>query len=173
MNYKVSKRDRAIKGELTVPASKSIANRLLIIQALSGNKFKIENLSTSEDTNILAKALSSRYELIDIGHAGTAMRFATAYFANSGRVKTLTGSERMKNRPIGDLVNALRGLGAIIEYTEKEGYPPLRIHGIQLKGGKISIDSSVSSQFISALLMIAPTFSEGLELQLDNEVISS
>ncbi len=173
MNYKVRKINKAISGQLTVPASKSIANRLLIIQTLSGKSFKIDNLSTSDDTKVLFKALTSNEHLVDIGHAGTAMRFACAYFSNSKTVKRLTGSERMKNRPIGSLVDALKSLGADIEYTEREGYPPLLINGKPLKGGNVSIDSSVSSQFISALLMIAPTFKEGLDLRLDNDVISS
>jgi 3-phosphoshikimate 1-carboxyvinyltransferase len=173
MLYRITKNTRILKGEIKVVASKSISNRLLIIQALAKMPFNIYNLSESEDTRVLQKALSSSDELVDIGNAGTAMRFLTAYFANSNREVILTGSERMKNRPIGNLVTALQSIGAQIEYIEKENYPPLRIHGKSLEGGKVSIDSSVSSQFISALLMIAPTLSKGLELELENQIISS
>ncbi len=173
MQYKVSKNNRRLRGELKVASSKSISNRLLIIQALSKTSFQLYNLSESEDTRVLQQALESGQSVVDIGHAGTAMRFLTAYFANSDRDVVLTGSERMKQRPIGNLVKALQDLGADIKYLEREGYPPLYIHGKPLEGGKVKIDGSISSQFISALLMVAPTFSKGLELELENQVISS
>jgi 3-phosphoshikimate 1-carboxyvinyltransferase len=174
MRYIVSRTNKDLKGEIHVPASKSISNRLLIIQALCSPPFKIENLSDSEDTKVLARALQESYSVADIGHAGTSMRFLTAFFASrEGYVKTLTGSQRMKERPIGNLVDALLKLGANISYPESEGFPPLLIIGQQLAGGKVSIDSSVSSQFISALLLSAPTFQDKLELQLENKVISS
>ena len=174
MKYIVSHISKNLKGEIHVPASKSISNRLLIIQALCSPPFKIENISDSEDTKVLARALQENYSVADIGHAGTSMRFLTAFFASrEGNMKTLTGSQRMKERPIGNLVEALHALGAQISYTESEGYPPLLIIGQHLKGGKVSIDSSVSSQFISALLLSAPTFQDKLELQLEKKVISS
>lgn len=173
MNYTIYRDKTTIKGELSVPASKSISNRLLIIQVLCKPKFNIYNLSDSEDTRVLLKALSENSPIADIGHAGTSMRFLAAYFASQPGEKTLTGSARMKERPIGKLVDALRKLGANIEYTEKEGFPPLFITGKQLDGGKVAIDSSVSSQFISALLLSAPTFKNGLVLELENKVISS
>lgn len=173
MQYKISRTNRIVEGNLKVPASKSISNRLLIIQALCPEKFEIKNLSDSEDTKVLLKALQSNSEIADIGHAGTSMRFLTAFFASHQGEKILTGSSRMKERPIGKLVDALLALGADIEYLENHGFPPLKIRGKQLKGGSVSIDSSVSSQFISALLLSAPSFEQGLELQLENKVISS
>jgi 3-phosphoshikimate 1-carboxyvinyltransferase len=173
MNYKISCNINILKGELKVPASKSISNRLLIIQALCNPKFNIYNLSDSDDTKVLQKALTSDTTVADIGHAGTSMRFLTAFFASQQGERTLTGSTRMKERPIGKLVDALRKLGADIECTEKDGFPPLFIKGKQLDGGKVAIDSSVSSQFISALLLSSPTFKNGLELELENKVISS
>ena len=173
MSYTITKADKSINGEVQVPSSKSISNRLLIIRALTKKDFSIQNLSDSDDTNLLFEALSNTNEVIDIGHAGTSMRFLTAFFASTEGVKILTGSERMKNRPIGKLVEVLAQLGATIEYGEKEGYPPLLIKGEKIAGGISSIDGSVSSQFISALLMVAPTFKNGLELYLKNKVIST
>src|SRR5690606_10690948 len=114
---------------------------------------ELENSSDSDDSRLMADAISSKNEVIDIGHAGTAMRFLTAFFAiQNDRIIVLTGSDRMKQRPIKILVDALRTLGANISYAEKEGYPPLKIIGQKLKGGKVTIDSGVSSQYISALL---------------------
>lgn len=173
MSYKVSFRQHKLEGKIRVPASKSLSNRLLIIQALSNHSFEIENLSDSDDTQLLKKALASKDSVIDIHHAGTAMRFLTAYYAASGKKVTLTGSERMRNRPIGKLVDSLRLMGADITCPEKEGYPPLQIAGNPLDGGKVSIDPSVSSQFVSALLMVAPTLKNGLTLELSDKVISS
>jgi 3-phosphoshikimate 1-carboxyvinyltransferase len=142
VKYKVSHTEKNLKGEIRVPASKSISNRLLIIQALCSPQFKIENLSDSEDTKVLWRALQESYTVADIGHAGTSMRFLTAFFASRENcVKTLTGSQRMKERPIGNLVSALKKLGANISYSESEGFPPLLIIGQHLKGGKVSIDS--------------------------------
>lgn len=173
MQYRISAPKGNIEGTLKVPASKSISNRLLIIQALCSEKFEIKNLSDSEDTKVLLKALQSNDPIADIGHAGTSMRFLTAYFSSKPGEKILTGSARMKERPIGNLVSALRQLGAEIDYMEKEGCPPLRIIGKQLVGGNVKIDSSVSSQFISALLLSSPGFKNGIELELENKVISS
>lgn len=162
-----------LKGTIELPYSKSISNRLLIIRALTAGGFPIRNLADSDDTRVLHDALQAgQSPLIDIGHAGTAMRFLTAYLAITPGVWQLTGSERMRNRPIGVLVEALKQLGAEINYLEKEGYPPLQIHGKALSGSELTIDGSVSSQFITALLLIAPVLPKGLVLKLSNKVIS-
>jgi 3-phosphoshikimate 1-carboxyvinyltransferase len=173
MNYQLyPDRDR-LSGSLRLPASKSVSNRLLILNALATSEGKLENLSDSDDTRVLQQALTAGDEAIDIGHAGTAMRFLTAYLSIREGNFFLTGSERMKRRPIGKLVDALVGLGADIRYGGEQGYPPLHIRGRKIRGGRISIDSSISSQYISALMMIGPSLQEGLTLQLENEVISS
>ncbi len=173
MNYKISHPTKVVECEIDLPSSKSISNRLLIIQALCKKHFKITNLSNSEDTIALQKALNSKQNTIDIGAAGTTFRFLTAYLSTlKGKEFMLTGSERMKQRPIQKLVTALNDLGATISYTEKEGFPPLSIKGIELTGGKITIDGSVSSQFISALLLIAPSLKSGLTIQLKGIVVS-
>lgn len=157
---------------LTLSGSKSESNRLLILQALFPD-LKINNLSTSDDTRYLAQVLSSDAAVLDIGHAGTAMRFGTAYFASQpGRAITLTGSDRMKERPIGVLVDALRDLGASITYLGQEGYPPLAIKGKSLKGGSISVESGVSSQYLTALLLIAPRLKGPLSLHLHGKLTS-
>jgi len=158
---------------IKLPASKSISNRALIICALAGGKCLPENLSDCDDTEVVIKALSSMPETVDIKAAGTAMRFMTAFLAttqNNGHV--LTGTERMKHRPIKILVDALLQLGADISYMGEEGYPPLRIKGQRLSGGALEIAGNVSSQFISALLLIGPMLSNGLELRLTGEIIS-
>ncbi len=156
--------------------SKSISNRLLILKEILGLDITFENISTSEDTQHLQKALeqikNKTISSIDIGHAGTDMRFLTAYLSVTDGKWVLTGSERMKQRPIGELVNALQVLGAEISYLEKENFPPLKITGKKLKGGKIEIDGSISSQFISALLLITPKLEYGLELTLKNKIVS-
>ncbi len=161
-----------IKTEITLPASKSICNRALIIAALCKNKISIKNASESDDTLLLQAALESEKAHFDVGAAGTAMRFLTAYLAQKEGNWTITGSRRMKERPIGVLVEALRQLGADIAYVENDGYPPLQIRGKKLTGGKLSLPSHVSSQFISAILMIAPTLRNGLTLTLDGDIIS-
>ena len=156
-----------------LPASKSISNRALIIYALSGGTYLPDNLSDCDDTNVIIKALKEMPEEIDIMAAGTAMRFMTAYLSvvpNGTHV--LTGTERMKHRPIGILVDALRLLGADISYVGEEGYPPLRISGKQLEGGLLEIPGNVSSQYISALLMIGPSLKKGLTLRLTGHIIS-
>ena len=156
-----------------LPASKSISNRALIIYALSGGTHLPENLSDCDDTNVIIKALQEMPEEIDIMAAGTAMRFMTAYLSvvpNGTHV--LTGTERMKHRPIGILVDALRLLGADISYVGEEGYPPLRISGKHMEGGLLEIPGNVSSQYISALLMIGPTLKKGLTLRLMGHIIS-
>ena len=169
---KIDKVEKTIAGNIKITGSKSESNRLLVLQQFYSN-LKIENLSNSDDSKLMQQALSSNSKEINIGHAGTAMRFLTAYFSvkeNSEIV--LTGSHRMKNRPIKILVNALKELGANIEYLEKEGYAPLKIVGKQLEKGIIEIEGSVSSQYISALLLIAPTLKNGLQLKFKGKVTS-
>ena len=157
---------------IKLPASKSISNRALIINALAGGEIIPDNLSDCDDTNVMVNALRNMPPVIDIMAAGTAMRFLTAYYAVTPGEHTLTGTERMKHRPIEILVDALKTLGADIEYVETKGYPPLHIKGKALKGGTLEIPGSVSSQFISALLMIAPALDNGLELKMTGGIIS-
>jgi 3-phosphoshikimate 1-carboxyvinyltransferase len=164
---------RVVKGRVSLPASKSISNRLLLLQAVSGGKIQALGLSGSEDTQAMLRALASADQVCDIGHAGTAMRFLTAYFALTPGEHLITGSERMQHRPIGKLVDALKNLGADIEYTGKPGFPPLHIRGKELTGREVSIDGGTSSQYISALLMIAPQLPQGLRLTLTGTVISA
>lgn len=161
-----------ISGEINVSGSKSESNRLLILQSLFPN-LSLMNLSNSDDTKYLAKALKRNDEIVDISHAGTAMRFLTAYFSvKEGREVILTGSSRMQNRPISILVEALRSLGADISYEKKEGYPPLRIKGKQINQSRVKINGNVSSQYISALLLMAPGLKNGLEVELLGKVTS-
>ena len=155
-----------------MPASKSISNRALIINALGKGIYPPENLSDCDDTQVMIKALTEGKETIDIMAAGTAMRFLTAYLSVTPGERTITGTARMQQRPIQILVNALRELGAEIEYTRNEGYPPLRIKGAELKGNEITLKGNVSSQYISALLMIGPALKDGLTLHLSGEIIS-
>ena len=158
--------------EIKISGSKSESNRLLILQQWYPN-LSLENLSDSDDTIHLQKALTATKDVIDIGHAGTAMRFLTAYFAVlEGREVTLTGSDRMQNRPIKILVDALRSLGPKIAYVDKEGYPPLKITGKKIINDKLKIKGNVSSQYISALVLIAPSLENGLEIALQEEVTS-
>lgn len=166
------KKTPELSGKIAVTGSKSESNRLLILQAqFSG--IEIENLSNSDDTRVLQGALSSQQEIIDIHHAGTAMRFLTAYFASTpGREVILTGSQRMQERPIAVLVEALRDLGANISYENAEGYPPLRIKGKQLQKNKVVVKANISSQYISALMLIAASLPEGLEIYLEGKVTS-
>lgn len=163
---------KQLRNEIILPASKSISNRVLIINALAHSDKRPLNVSDCDDTRVMVKALTEQTELVDIMAAGTAMRFLTAYFSATEGQRTLTGTERMKQRPIGILVNALKEIGARIDYTEKDGFPPLRISGTQLSGGKLVLPGNISSQYISALLMIAPTLEKGLELELTGEIIS-
>ncbi|KAA3623915.1 MAG: 3-phosphoshikimate 1-carboxyvinyltransferase [Flavobacterium sp.] len=158
---------------IEVTGSKSESNRLLILQALFP-QIEIENLSNSDDTQLLQQAIKDRdSKLIDIHHAGTAMRFLTAYFsAQQGRNVVLTGSERMKQRPVSLLVDALRKLGAKIDYRGEESYPPLQITGTTLRSGEIEIAAGTSSQYISALLLIAPSLSNGLKIRMQGMVTS-
>ena len=160
------------KETIQITGSKSVSNRLLILRALFGNII-IGNLSNSQDAKKKQKALSSTEEEIDIHHAGTAMRFLTSYFAiQEGRTTVLTGSERMKQRPIQYLVDALRILGADIEYIGEEGFPPLKIVGKKLQHSKTQISANVSSQFITSLLLIGGKLENGLELELIGEITS-
>ena len=162
-----------ISGTIQLPASKSISNRALTINALSGNDTLPDNISDCDDTRVMTQWLKEQPATVDIGAAGTAMRFSTALLAVTDGTHTITGTERMKNRPIGILVDALRSLGAHIDYTEKEGFPPLLITGNKhLTGGEINLKGNVSSQYMSALLMIGPTLKEGLRLQLTGDVVS-
>lgn len=163
---------RHVDTRILLPASKSISNRALIIHALTGGNVMPENLSDCDDTKVIIRALSHRPEVIDIKAAGTAMRFMTAYLSVTEGKHTITGTERMKHRPIGVLVDALCYLGAEIEYAGEKGFPPLRIRGRQLEGGRLEIPGNVSSQYISALLMIAPVLSKGLEMKLTGGIVS-
>ena len=157
---------------ITLPASKSISNRALIIYALSGGNTLPQNLSDCDDTNVIIEAIRYMPDVIDIKAAGTAMRFMTAYLSVMRGTHVITGTDRMKHRPIGVLVDALRMLGADIEYVGEEGFPPLRISGRPLTGGMLEIAGNVSSQYISALLMIGPVLKDGLELRLTGDIIS-
>lgn len=172
MNISLNLENRVVHGRVTLPASKSISNRVLIINALTDSELPVENLSDCDDTHSMLGVLNSDGDHFDIGHAGTAMRFLTAYLSRIVGCWELTGSDRMKQRPISVLVDALNQLGAHIEYMEKEGYPPLRIYGSYLIGGEIEIPASVSSQYISALMMIAPYMEKGLEIKLTGKVVS-
>ena len=158
--------------KISLPASKSISNRALILNALAYSPYDIQNLSDCDDTRVTIKALDSNDRSFDIGAAGTAMRFLTAFLAKTVGEWIITGSKRMKQRPIKLLVDALNSLGARIEYIEKEGYPPLRIYGSALTGGEIRLNGGISSQYISALMMIAPYMQNGLKIMLEGNVIS-
>ena len=157
---------------IQLPSSKSISNRALIINALGNRTFQLENLSDCDDTQVMIHALNDGKNTIDIMAAGTAMRFLTAYLSVTPGTRIITGTQRMQQRPIQVLVNALRELGAEIEYIINDGYPPLRITGHKLQKDTISLPGNVSSQYISALLMIAPILSNGLTLTLTGEIIS-
>ncbi|WP_053978453.1 3-phosphoshikimate 1-carboxyvinyltransferase [Mangrovimonas xylaniphaga] len=172
MNIQLRKSVVEQTSSVTITGSKSESNRLLLLQALFP-EISIENLSESDDSKVMQKALESHSNLIDIHHAGTAMRFLTAYFATKEGIDVvLTGSERMKERPIQVLVDALNILGADINYLETEGCPPLKIKGQKLTKSKVSLKANVSSQYISALLLVAPKLENGLELTLEGTITS-
>jgi len=155
-----------------ISGSKSISNRLLILESLFKN-IKIGNLSNSQDTQLLKKALSETTEIVDIHHAGTAMRFLTSYYSIAeGKTTILTGSKRMKERPIKNLVSALQDLGVEIEYMENEGFPPLKITGKKITQTQVNVPANISSQFITSLLLIAGKLENGLEINLVGEVTS-
>ena len=169
---KIDKINNTVNGTIQITGSKSETNRLLVLQQFYPN-LKIDNISNSDDSKLMQKALASSSNEINIGHAGTAMRFLTSYFSvkeNSEIV--LTGSHRMKNRPIKILIDALTSLGAKIEYVEKEGYPPLKITGRKLTKSIVEIDGNVSSQYITSLLLIAPTLENGLQLKFKGKITS-
>jgi 3-phosphoshikimate 1-carboxyvinyltransferase len=164
--------NKKIKEKIIISGSKSESNRLLILQKLFP-EISIENLSDSDDSVHMQHALSTQDLKVDIGHAGTAMRFLTSYFAaDEGRETVLTGSERMQNRPIKILVNALQNLGANISYEAKVGYPPIRIIGTKITKKKVQINGNVSSQYISSLLLIASQLEKGLEIELIGKITS-
>lgn len=172
MNVQLSFSSEEIIGAVKITGSKSESNRLLILQALFP-QIKIENLSNSDDTKVLQKALQSEEESIDIHHAGTAMRFLTAFYATQeGKNVTLTGSDRMQERPIKVLVDALRELGADISYLKNQGFPPLKITGKKLVKNEVTVEANISSQYISALMLIAPSLPNGLQIHLDGKVTS-
>lgn len=173
MTIQISSSTRVLKGTVDLPTSKSVSNRALIIHALANSMSPLHNLSDSDDTDVMLKILNSNNNRFDVGHAGTSMRFLTAFLSNIMGEWHITGSARMQQRPIGVLVDALRKLGAQIDYTGEEGFPPLKITGTKLKGGQLSLDGSISSQYVSAILMIAPTMQGGLELTLEGDVTSS
>ena len=173
MNYKISHPTKVVNCEIDLPSSKSISNRLLIIKALCKEKFLIKNLSESDDTILLKNALNSKEKTINVSHAGTSFRFLTSFLSiQKGEKFILNGSDRMKERPIKELVNSLQELGVKIEYLEKEDFPPLKIIGTEIDGGEIEIDGTISSQFISSLLLIAPNLRNGLILKIKGELVS-
>lgn len=186
MTYRISKPDKKLQGTVYLTASKSESNRILLVQALSSQRFRTTNLADSMDTQILAEILknetspdhSNTLKKLNVevsyytGPGGTTIRFLTAFFASREGVRILTGSDRMNQRPIKTLVDALNALGAKITYLGTEGCPPIRIEGRKLKGGDIELDASVSSQFITALLLIAPALENGLTIHLKGRVVS-
>ena len=171
MIYKVIAPER-IRAEIHLPASKSISNRALVLHAFAGGDCMPENLSDCDDTVVTIKALRDKPEVVDIMAAGTAMRFLTAYYSVTPGTRIITGTERMRHRPIGILVEALRSLGAQIDYVGEDGFPPLRITGKPLEGKEIALPGNVSSQYISALLMMGGALPQGLTLHLTGNIIS-
>ena len=171
MQYKIYP-PQSVDSTIPLPASKSISNRALVINAMARGADMPDNLSDCDDTQVIIRALQEMPETIDIKAAGTAMRFMTAYLSVTEGEHIITGTERMRHRPIQVLVNALRYLGADIRYLGEEGFPPLRIHGRPLEGGRVEIPGNVSSQYISALLMIGPILKNGIELTLTGTIIS-
>lgn len=163
---------KILKATIQVTGSKSESNRSLLLQALYPN-ISITNISNSDDAEVMQKGLQISEGIVDIHHAGTAMRFLTGYFASQeGKAVTLTGSQRMTERPIGVLVDALRNLGADIKYEQNEGYPPLKIKGKKLVKSMVSLPANISSQYISSLLLSAPSLEQGLELELIGKITS-
>lgn len=172
MLLKIKNTENHLKGEIKITGSKSETNRLLLLQSLFKG-LTIENTSNSDDGVLMQKALQSDEEIIDIHHAGTAMRFLTAYFAiQTGRKTILTGSKRMQERPIGILVDALRSLGADIQYQKNEGYPPLCINGTTLSKKEVTLKANVSSQYISALMLIGAALPDGILIHLEGKITS-
>ena len=170
--YKISKEFRDIHGSVCISGSKSESNRLLLLRAYT-SFFKISNLSDSDDTQLMISAIESDKKEINIGHAGTAMRFLTSYFSSiSEKSKVLTGSERMRQRPISILVDALRDLGCDIEYIEKKGFPPLKIMGKNILSNSVTLPANVSSQYVSSLMMLGVSLKNGLKIILSSNITS-
>ena len=170
--YQISKEGKILHGNINISGSKSESNRLLTLRAYT-SFFNINNLSDSDDTKTMISSLKSDKEEINIGHAGTAMRFLTSYYSsilNSSKV--LTGSSRMKERPILILVEALNNLGADIEYIDKKGYPPIKINGKLIYGNEIALPADVSSQYISSLMMLGVSINQGLKIKLSTKITS-
>lgn len=173
MNTYIVKPPATLSGTIQLPTSKSISNRLLLLSALCGSQSRPSDLSDSDDTAVMLKALDSDLSHVDVGAAGTSMRFLTAYLATVSGRHEITGSARMLQRPIGLLVEALRELGAKVDYLGHEGFPPLAIEGGHIAGGHLTLPGNVSSQYISALMMIGPTLQGGLSITLEGEIIST
>lgn len=163
---------KTLRSDIILPSSKSISNRALVIRALSKSEMPIDNVSDCDDSRVVMDALQHMPYTIDIKAAGTAMRFLTSMLATIPGEHIITGTERMRNRPIGVLVDALRTMGADICYEENEGFPPLKIRGMALSGGPLSLPGNISSQYISSLLMIGPMLRDGLHLTLTGDIIS-
>tara|TARA_Y100001970_G_scaffold49337_1_gene62527 strand:- start:39224 stop:40450 length:1227 start_codon:yes stop_codon:yes gene_type:complete len=173
MNLEIFHPSKVCNGVINIKGSKSISNRLLFLQSVYP-KINIINISNSEDTDVMKKALKSKNSLIDIGHAGTAMRFLTSYFSTvKDREIILTGSKRMQERPIKILVDVLKKIGANISYEKKEGFPPLKIIGSNLKSKYIFLSANISSQYISSLILLAPNLDNGLKIKLNGEITSA
>ena len=170
--YKISKEFKDIEGSIRISGSKSESNRLLLLRAYT-SYFKILNLSNSDDTQLMISAIESDKKEINIGHAGTAMRFLTAYFSSiSKNPKILTGSDRMKQRPISVLVDALKDMGCDIKYLEKKGFPPLKINGKNILINSVTLPADVSSQYVSSLMMLGVSVKNGLEIILSSKITS-
>ena len=170
--YKISKEFHDIHGSVSISGSKSESNRLILLRAYT-YYFKIFNLSDSDDTQLMLSAIESDKKEINIGHAGTAMRFLTSYYSSiSENSKVLTGSNRMKQRPISILVDALKDLGCDIEYTEKSGFPPIIINGKNILSNSVTLPADVSSQYISSLMMLGVSLENGLKIELSSEITS-
>ena len=162
----------ALHADISLPASKSISNRALILHALARGRQPLHHLSDCDDTRVMVEALQGNDGVVDILAAGTAMRFLTAYFCVTPGTRILTGTQRMRQRPIGILVEALRSLGARIDYVEQDGFPPLRVTGAALQGSEVTLAGNVSSQYISALLMVGTVLPGGLRLTLEGNIVS-
>ena len=170
--FKITKKSKSIEGVLNISGSKSESNRLLILRAFT-SYFDIKNISDSDDTNVMISAINSNQEEIDIGHAGTAMRFLTSYFSSINNSSViLTGSKRMKERPISILVDALRELEVEISYIKNEGYPPIKIKGKEINKKQVKLPANVSSQYITSLMMLGVSLQNGLVINLSTEITS-
>ena len=171
---KISSKNKTIYGSIDLESSKSISNRLLVIKALCKTKFRIQNLSNAKDTKILNELLNSFNKRIDLNceDAGTTLRFLIAFLATKDGIWKVSGSKRMHERPVKPLIDCLKELGAEIKYSEKEGFPPIEIKSKKLKSKKLSLPGNISSQFISALLLVAPTIENGLTLEITSKVLS-